>query len=162
MGCHTWCYLPLDNKQVKKEAISYIELRISKDSNETYVRDLISKMPQMFNKEYFKSSVIFCNRWLRRIKSNHPLWQAAIYSYRFHIHPCIYNNGVFYITYRELNDVFRLEHWLTKTYPEDLVITSLEQLYEYLQSIGQNTSCLDDCKDKLKWLFTNKGVIKFS
>lgn len=129
MGCHTWLYKPCtkSKRRIKKEVISYIEDSLEELYDPLEVERFLSYRDKEEDEYYFSLEALedlraFYKVWLRRIQSNHPLWQAAIYSRRFHERPVEYKEGVFYVGHH-LHNIFR---WKDYNSPN---------LYSYKQTI---------------------------
>ena len=115
MGCHTWFWKPTTKtrEQLLEIVITYCEEQIEEYSKPERIKYLLSCTYEdhgfTMSLQEIEDHRNFYTRWLRRLQSGKPIWQAAIYSYRLdNAYGCMtqYRDGVFYEEC-ELHDLFR-------------------------------------------------------
>lgn len=150
MGCHTWFFKPvdIDYEQAKQLAINYLTTQLEEWTVENilYTADSDGEVnPYNWTEDEVIKQRAFYTRWLKRIKSDLPLWKGAVWHFLRMQEDGIgrYYKGKYYIN-TECHDYFRVG-W-------DLANTKLTSLQETLDFLEKNKNLIYDYYPPDSWL----------
>ena len=122
MGCHTTFYKPanLTYEQARELAIAELNQRLEQI---TKFNEKIKKTKGTDLNTYIYLSKYY-KKWTNRIKSNKPIWKAAVW--KFQKENLFPNNNNFYLRLEDFHDCFRVGWDLG-----DRQLTSLKETLEF-------------------------------
>lgn len=137
MGCHVWFYVPIEVTASDLKRLALEELKMFLDGESES-----------------KSDTLFVKRWIRRIKSDRPIWRCAVYLFQSRVKLI---NNKHYIINMEYLDLFRVDN-----YP-NIRLNSMDETLAFIDNNKQNLGiCKENFMEKVKefWDKCPDGFIK--